>query len=223
VGRPLRQLTWSDSDCLAPRLSRDGRFVHFCSQGDLIPGGNTDGNFEVFAWVLSRDRSRELRQMTRTDAGDNVLPRPGRSPAVFAYWSTAEEDSVIPLLPENLAAFRIPLAYVRRGGRNALVGGWTYAEQEAEGGNRFLSLVPGTTAGTYEYPILSGPPCLAGEPFSPLFVTNDISLNAEDADDDLDGKNGGTDDDGDPLPDDRAIDASILSYHVARSRPRAAR
>lgn len=224
-GRGIRQLTWSDRDCLAPQLARNGRFVVFCSRGDPIPGGNPDGNFEVFAWAPSADPASALRQMTRTAVGHNVLPRPGRSPQEFAYWSTSEDGSAIPLpLPESLSGLRIPLAWVQRGERRTLVGGWTWEEQETGSGNRFLSVLgllgieTGSDA-TYENPVISGPPCLVGDPRRPLFVTNDITLNRRRADDDLDGDNGGGDP-LDPLPDDRAIDASILSYHVARALPR---
>ena len=88
-GGDLRQITWSDRDCLAPRMTSDGRHVLFCSRGDLLPGGNPDGNFEVFRWSRGRPVARRLAQLTETDEGDSVLPRPLRNVRRFVFYSTA--------------------------------------------------------------------------------------------------------------------------------------
>ena len=92
-GGRVRQLTWSDEDCLAPRITDDGRFVLFCSRGDLLPGGNPEGNFEIFRWRRRSAPERNLAQLTQTAAGHSVLPRPMRNPRRFVFYSTAAPPS----------------------------------------------------------------------------------------------------------------------------------
>jgi hypothetical protein len=207
--RGIRQLTWSDRDCIAPRIARNGRFVVFCSRGDLIPGGNPEANFEVFAWVESRDATRAVRQMTRTQQGHNVLPRPTTSPSTFAFWSScAPADGSTPFGEGAKQCGTI--AYLSRGGRVSRLGGNTDVENIRRAADSPDPESP-------ENPIFAGPPCPGSSDAKIQFVTNDPRLNVPKADDDLDGQNGGKDDDGNALPDDRDVDASLLILHVARA------
>ncbi len=86
----LRQLTWSDRDSFAPRITRDGRFIFFCSSADHLPGGNPEQNYEIFR-VRRRRGIRSLSQLTQTVEGDSVFPRPMRNSHRFTFWSTARQ------------------------------------------------------------------------------------------------------------------------------------
>ncbi|MCE9638012.1 MAG: hypothetical protein K8T90_20110 [Planctomycetes bacterium] len=207
-GRGITQLTWSDRDCYAPRISRDGRVVLFCSRGNPIPGGNPDGNFEIFGWTVAHDPALQLRQLTETTSGHSVLPRPSASIRSFAFWSTAAPAEGGATFGENAAQCG-PLAYVARGSRITRVGGFT----DAQNTQRITSSPVITSP---ENPITAGPPCVAGDATRVYLITNDLRLNAKLADDDLDGVNGGKDTDGNDKPDDRRIDASLLYFHAAR-------
>lgn len=203
AGRGIRQLTWSDRDCLAPRIARDGRHVLFCSRGEPIEGGNPEGNFEIFAWVDGRDASRRLRQVTRTTQGDSVLPRPTTSASTFTFWSTVSPPSGGSGFGSG-AAQCAPLAYLAKRGRIVRVGGLSDVENLQRIGDS-----PDPTAP--ENPVVAGPPCPGTDASKIHFVTNDPRLNEPGADDDLDGDDGEGDE-----PDDRAVDASAFLLHVAR-------
>lgn len=214
-GRGIRQLTWSDRDCLAPRIADSGRFVLFCSQGDLITGGNPEGNFEVFAWVDGRDAARSLRQLTATAEGHSVLPRPTRSPSVFVFWSSAtpaEEDAEFGAGDAQIGA----LPYLWRRGKVTRLGGYT----DQENVDRILDSPDPESP---EAPVISGPPCASADASKVQFATNDPRFNAKGANDDLDGQIGGKDADGNEIPDDRDVDASLIFFHLIRATSHARR
>ncbi len=95
-GRGVRQITWGTGACFAPRISRSGRAVLFCSSADLVAGGNPEGNFEIFTWRMTRNPARRLRQLTQTEEGDSVLPRPTAHFSRFVFYSTATPPKPIP-------------------------------------------------------------------------------------------------------------------------------
>lgn len=200
----VRQLTWSDRDCLSPRISHDGRFVVFASSGDLIAGGNPERNFEIFGWVDGRTPERRLRQYTQTAGGDSVLPRPTGTARTFVFWSTASH-------PSDALGFGAgaknngPAAFLHRRGRVELVAGLS-DEQNLER----IAASPDPTSP--ENPIVTGPPAVGLDPAKVHVVTNDQRLNADGADDDLDGDDGSSDGE----VDDRDVDASLFLYHLAR-------
>lgn len=215
----IRQITWGEADSISPRISLDGRFVVFASRGDLIASGNPDGNFEIFVWSDTRDRSRSLRQVTDTTKGHSVLPRPTRSPSVFAFWSTVSPPSGTLEFGAGEAQCG-PLPYVYRRGAIVRVGGLTDLENI---GRVATSVDDPEVESTVENPVFAGPPCVGASDAKVQFVTNDPRLNAPKADDDLDGDDGSEIEDGDDdVPnlhkvDDREIDASILVFHLARA------
>jgi hypothetical protein len=121
-GSGVQQITWSDSDCFSPRTDRLGRAVWFSSQADLIPGGNPEGNFEIFRWKRGGPLARRLRQLTATAAGNSVLPRPSDRSNQIVFYSTARPRSSTE--PFGAApADVLPKAYAWRRGRVDLVHG----------------------------------------------------------------------------------------------------
>lgn len=127
AGRGIRQITWSDADCFAPRCSDNGRTVYFCSAGDPVVGGNPEGNTEVFRWRARGPASRRLRQVTATIEGDSALPRPTRNGRDFTFYSTAS-------VPTDFDAFGqltrecLPKAFLWNRGRVRLLTGSSDAE-----------------------------------------------------------------------------------------------
>jgi Tol biopolymer transport system component len=67
-GTGLKQLTHTTGGLVSmePSLSPDGTLIAFASNADLVPGGNTDGNFEIF--VIHVDGTG-LVQLTNTTGG----------------------------------------------------------------------------------------------------------------------------------------------------------
>jgi TolB protein len=65
----------------------NGGLVVFTSDLDLVPGGNADGNDELFAINLS---GSGLQQLTHTTGGDNVAPRLTPNGKVVAFRSDAD-------------------------------------------------------------------------------------------------------------------------------------
>lgn len=88
-GKGVRQITWSDRDCFAPQVAPNGNHVLFCSAGDLVPGGNPEGNYEIFRWRGRARRASRVRQLTQTLEGDSVFPRLTVRPNRFVFYSTA--------------------------------------------------------------------------------------------------------------------------------------
>jgi hypothetical protein len=127
-GGRLRQLTFGDRDCFSPRIAHNGSEVLFCSQADLLPGGNPEGNYEIFSWRRGAPTSRRLAQRTQTIQGDSVLPRQLRSARRFVFFSTAKP-------PGGGAEFGLglrqcgPTALLWSRGRVKLVAGLLDAEQ----------------------------------------------------------------------------------------------
>lgn len=201
-GSGVQQITWSTGDCRAPRLSRDGRTILFCSKGEPIAGANPEGNYEIFQWVASASPSRRLRQMTQTTAGQNVLPRPSRSPTTFVFWTTSNPGGIF-ATDVQVA----PRAVLANRGKLSLVHGYSDLENTSR-------LLDPTTLGL----VFTGPPCPGVDGRRIHFATNDWVLNADGADDDGDGRNGGRDSDGEKLPDDRKKDASTILFHLARAQ-----
>lgn len=161
-GRGLRQLTWGDEDSLAPRITQDGRFVFFCSRADLLPGGNPEGNFEIFRWRRGARPAARLAQLTQTTSGDSVLPRPLRNPRRFVFFSTAmPPNGGLPFGggPRQCG----PTALLWSGGRVRLVAGALDSE------NALL-------VATGHDPVLVGPPA-AAYVTKVHFLTNDPLLD----------------------------------------------
>ena len=198
AGQGVRQLTWSDDDCFAPRLDIRGRFVLFCSKGDPISGGNPEGNFEIFVWTDRRSPVRRLRQLTQTTLGHSVLPRPTLRASAFTFLSTAapprREDGERTQFGEGEPqATPQALAYDR--GHVTHVHGFSDAENLAR-------------VAEEENPVVSGPPAPGYDLFNVYFATNDWHLNP-------------------PVPDDgdedreeereRRDDADPFAFHVARA------
>jgi hypothetical protein len=75
-GNGHAQLTDSTADALDPDISDDGSLIAFTSRGDLIPGGNGDGSYEVF--VANADGTGIL-QITSSadDSGTYTSGAPG--------------------------------------------------------------------------------------------------------------------------------------------------
>ncbi len=92
TGGRITQLTWSDRDCLAPRITPNGRTVLFCSRGDLLPGGNPEANFELFRWRRGSSRFTRLAQLTQTTTGDSVFPRPLGNSSRCVFFSTVADS-----------------------------------------------------------------------------------------------------------------------------------
>lgn len=210
LGRGIRQLTWSDGDCLAPRISRDGRSVLFQSKGEPIPGANPEGNWEIFQWQDRGAPSRRLRQLTQTAAGHNVLPRPTSSPSTFVFWSTSTLGAGGAF---GASAQCGPAALLWSRGEVSRIHGFTDAENLAR-------VTDSPDPENPEGPVFTGPPAPGAGALKVHFATNDPSLNEPDADDDLDGADGDPGDPEDPdddEPDDRDVDVSLFIYHVARA------
>lgn len=75
-GANLAQLTVSDGDSFVPKLSDNGSLVAFTSQEDLVPGGNTDGNYELF--VAQTDGSGTVQISNGdSDSGTFMSGAPG--------------------------------------------------------------------------------------------------------------------------------------------------
>jgi hypothetical protein len=201
-GVGVRQITWSTGDCRAPRLSRDGRTVLFCSKGEPIAGANPEGNYEIFQWVASGAPARRLRQITQTTAGQNVLPRPTRTPSTFAFWTTSNPGGIF-----STDSQVAPRAVLVNRGRVSHVHGYSDLDNTAR-------LLDPVTLGL----VFTGPPCPGVDGRRIHFATNDWVLNAPRADDDGDGRNGGRDNAGGKLPNDRKRDASTLIFHLARAQ-----
>lgn len=164
-GGVLRQLTWSAEDCLAPRMTADGRFVLFCSRGDLLPGGNPDGNFEIFRWRRGASPVRSLAQLTETAAGHSVLPRPTRTPRRFVFYSTVMPAVGEPRLERGTVQCG-PVALIWANRRVRLVHGVLDSEN--------AKLIARD-----ENPIVVGPPAAANGS-KVHFATNDPLLNPSD-------------------------------------------
>ena len=89
-GTGLTQLTFSTGPGAdEPAISYNGQKVVFCSNSDLVPGQNSDGNSEIF--IVNTDGSG-LRQLTHSTGGDpenfggNTHPRldPGGQRITFS-------------------------------------------------------------------------------------------------------------------------------------------
>ena len=174
-GLGVEQITWSDGDCFSPRMELDGRFVVFSSRGDPITGANPEGNLEIFQWTAGAPPELRLRQMTQTEEGDNVLPRPTTRQGQFAFYSTSHPplppDPTKPVGPGNeRAAFGegahecTPQALFYDRGRVVHVHGFLDSQnvQRAIGA---------------KLPVVTGPPVpgIYGTKF--FFATNDFRFN----------------------------------------------
>lgn len=121
-GLGVQQITWSASDCFSPRTDRLGRAVWFSTRGDLIPGGNPEGNSEIFRWRRGGPVARRLQQLTSTEAGDSVFPRPSDRANQFVFYSNARprtSSEKFGTAPADV----LPKAYAWRRGRVDLVHG----------------------------------------------------------------------------------------------------
>ena len=54
----------------APSINSDGTRIAFYSDGDLVPGGNADGNSEIFLWTSGSG----ITQITSSTLGGNFNP-----------------------------------------------------------------------------------------------------------------------------------------------------
>lgn len=81
VGGAASQLT-SGTACSStrPTISADGSRIAFESSCDLLPGGNADGNVEIFIW-----KNGTLSQITTTVACDNFAPSINGAGTFLAY------------------------------------------------------------------------------------------------------------------------------------------
>jgi len=186
-GSSLQQLTFGDRDSFAPRLSSNGRLVLFCSQADLLPGGNPEGNYEIFRWRRGASAARRLAQLTQAIAGDSVLPRPMRNPRRFVFYSTASP-------PDEDDAFGTK---ARQCGPTAL--SWRRGQVRLAGGLR--------DAGQTSDVIVVGPPA-ARFPTKIHFATNDPLLDPPALGDDDD-----IPDNNPPAPG----SANAAQFHLARA------
>jgi len=75
-GSGLAQLTMTAGDSYAPRISDDGGRVVFTSRAEVIPGGNADGNYEVY---VANSDGTGLTQITSNarDSGTFTSGAPG--------------------------------------------------------------------------------------------------------------------------------------------------
>lgn len=173
-GRGIRQLTWGEVDSFAPQLDPRGRHVFFCSRGDLVPGGNPEGNFEIYRWRSSRSPLRRLRQMTQVTEGHNVLPRVARSANAFVFYSTAYPP--IGGAPFGSGAEQAtPQALLCRRGKVTHLGGVL----DDENLERLFPQppAPGEPAPPALHPILAGPPAVGSNLTKIHFAINDDLLD----------------------------------------------
>ncbi len=143
-GQSIIQLTFGDRASYAPRIAANGSQVLFCSRADLVPGGNPEGNYEIFRHRRGTRAARRLAQLTQTPEGENVLPRPTRSPGRFVFYSTAAP-------PAGGATFGLgprqcgPTALLWTRGRVRLVGGLLDLEQIGNAPNLIFVGPPAAT------------------------------------------------------------------------------
>ncbi len=60
----------TEGDSHHPSMTADGTRIAFSSSDDLVPGGNPDGNFEIFLWT----QGTGFTQLTNTAGGGNRTP-----------------------------------------------------------------------------------------------------------------------------------------------------
>lgn len=161
----IKQITFGDFDSFAPRLTATGRYVFFCSAGDLIPGKNADGNFEIFRYRRRGPPARRLRQLTDTTVGDSVLPRPTRSGTKVTFYSTVLPQSAGTRFGDDGRQCG-PSAMHWGAGRVRLIHGVTDVENAA----RAIAGAP---------VIVVGPPAPGASAAKIHFVTNDPSYLPE--------------------------------------------
>jgi Tol biopolymer transport system component len=88
-GSGLKRLTdtLSPEGCRDAAISGDGTRVVFASDAELVPGGNPDGNFEIYRIDTT---GMNLLQVTDTDQGTNGLPRASADGTRIAFVSTGD-------------------------------------------------------------------------------------------------------------------------------------
>lgn len=173
-GAGIDQITWSDGDCYAPRMDASGRVVLFSSRGDPIRGANPDRNLEIFQWTPRAAPSARLRQLTQTENGDNVLPRPSARRGVFVFFSTVVPPVRDPGDPgggsyefgEGGLRECTPQALVYERGRVRHVHGYLDIENALRAVETPSKL-----------PVVTGPPAAGVRGDKAFFVTNDFRFN----------------------------------------------
>lgn len=73
-GAPLMQLTSSAGTSSRPRLSDDGNFVVFTSNGQLLPGANPDGGLEVYVALTNGTGTFQISDGIGSSGGFAGLP-----------------------------------------------------------------------------------------------------------------------------------------------------
>lgn len=73
-----------------PRVNRDGSRIVFSSGQDLVPGKNTDGNFEVFLQDLGGQQLRQITETTVNRVGQNLRAVVSGNGKRIAFSSNAE-------------------------------------------------------------------------------------------------------------------------------------
>ncbi len=67
----------------APSINADGTRIAFYSDRNVVPGGNPDGNFEIFLWT----QGIGFTQLTNTTGGNNFTPSISADGTRIAFYS----------------------------------------------------------------------------------------------------------------------------------------
>jgi Tol biopolymer transport system component len=111
-GQGLRRLTSSAAPrgCRDPAVGAGGLFVVFCSNDDLVSGGNSDHNYEVFR--INADGGG-LVQITATTSGQNYTPRVSADGGTVAFVSTANIAAGATMGSGRVAVWNAATAHLR--------------------------------------------------------------------------------------------------------------
>jgi len=109
------QVTSSTGSILAgfnlnPSINDKGDRVVFFSDRDLVPGSNSDHNFEIFMAVVEDNQPIRLIQLTKTSRGLNVMPSISRNGEYVVYAS--DMDSVTGIDDGQTDIYLLPITDV---------------------------------------------------------------------------------------------------------------